>query len=120
FFFMVDANLLLPYFFGKSQVLTWVWGSTEFTFPVFSLGEGFERIYSLDFFLITMLTFFAPVLCFIVGLAHRPGQLFRFLSHSTSAYAALGPLSAIGVLTYLISGKAISLLTGDTKQAGLG
>ena len=118
FFFMVDANLLLPYFFGKSQVLTWVWGSTEFTFPVFSLGEGFERIYSLDFFLITMLTFFAPVLCFIAGLAHRPVKLFRFLSHSTAAYAALGPLSAIGVLTYMISGKAIFLVTGDTQQAG--
>ncbi len=120
FLFMVDANLLLPYFFGESQIVTWVWGQTEFTLPVFNLGTGFERIYSLDFFLITMITFFAPVLCFIVGLAHRPLRMFKFLSHSTAAYAALGPLSAIGVLTYMISGKAIFLVTGDTNQSGQG
>lgn len=120
FLFMVDANLLLPYYFGHSQVVTWVWGQTEFSMPVFNLGAGFERIYSLDFFLITMLTFFAPVLCFIVGLAHRPLRMFKFLSHSTAAYAALGPLSAIGVVTYMISGKAIFLVTGDTNQAGPG
>ena len=45
-----------------------------------------------------------------------PLKLIRFISHSTVMYAALGPLSSIGVLTYLISGKAIFLVTGDKDQ----
>jgi len=31
-------------------------------------------------------------------------------------YAALSPLSSVGVLSYLASGKAIFLVTGDKKQ----
>ena len=63
-----------------------------------------------------MLAFFAPVLCFIIGLAHQPAKLFRFLSQSTVLYAALSPLSSIGVLAYMVSGKAIFLVTGDNAQ----
>ncbi|RMF02202.1 MAG: hypothetical protein D6772_03790, partial [Bacteroidetes bacterium] len=117
FLFMVNANLLLPYFFGQTQMVTFSLGQRELVFPVRLLGAHFESIYTLDFFLITMLTFFAPVLCFILALASKPLKLFRFLSHSTALYAALGPLSSIGVLTYLVSGRAIFLVTGDTQQS---
>ncbi|GAB4242723.1 MAG: hypothetical protein Kow0027_01340 [Saprospiraceae bacterium] len=116
FLFMVNANLILPYFFGKSQIMTVEMGGTALTFPVMVLHEAFMNIYSPDFFAITMLTFFAPVLCFILAMALKPLKLFRFLAHSTALYAALGPLSSIGVLAYLISGKAIFLVTGDKQQ----
>jgi hypothetical protein len=116
FIFMVNANLLLPYFFGHARDITFVLGGIEFILPVMVLDDQFGTIYSADFFVITMLTFFAPVLCFILAMAHKPRKLFRFLSHSTALYAALGPLSSIGVITYMISGKAIFLVTGDTKQ----
>lgn len=116
FFFMIDANLMLPWFFGERNDLTWVTGGMEFTMPVYSLGHGFDPIYSTDFFLITLLTFFAPVLCFLIGLARQPLKLFKFISHSTALYAALGPLSALGVITYFISGKAVFLVTGDIAQ----
>lgn len=118
FMFMVNANLLLPYFFGQWQNITYVLGGTEFVFPVLTLDSGFGVIYDWDFFLITMSTFFAPVLCFILALAHKPMKLFKFLSHSTALYAALSPLSSLGVIAYMISGKAIFLVTGDTKQQG--
>jgi hypothetical protein len=81
-----------------------------------ALDAGFQVIYGWDFYLITLLTFFAPVLSFIVAMANQPLKLFRFLSHSTALYAALTPLSSIGVLAYMISGKAIFLVTGDQKQ----
>lgn len=116
FFFMIIANLLLPYFFGQSQSLTFEFGTSEIIFPIYTLGSGFEAIYSLDFFLVTLMTFFAPVLCFVIGLRKTPFKLTRFVSHSTAIYAALGPLSSIGVLAYLISGKAIFLVTGDKHQ----
>lgn len=116
FLFMLNANLILPMFFGYRQDLTFVVGKQEFLFPILALSPGFEVIYDWDFFTITLLTFFAPVLSFVVALANKPAQLFRFLSHSTALYAALSPLSSIGVVAYLISGKAFFLVTGDTRQ----
>ncbi len=116
FLFMLNANLALPLFFGHSQELTFVVGGQEFLIPILALNPGFEVIYDWDFFAITILTFFAPVLSFVLALAHKPLKLFRFLSHSTALYAALSPLSSIGVIAYLISGKAFFLVTGDVNQ----
>ena len=118
FTFMVIANLVLPVLFGRSQPLSLELGGETFVFPILALETGFEVIFTPDFYIITMLTFFAPVLCFIIGLAHKPIKLFKFLCHSTALYAALGPLSAAGVLGYLMSGKAIFLVTGDKNQSG--
>ena len=116
FLFMINANLLLPYFFGAWQDLTFVVGGQEIVMPLLALNQGFEVIYNLDFFLITLLTFFAPVLCFILALAHQPLKLIRFLGYSTALYAALSPLSSLGVIAYMISGKAVFLVTGDVNQ----
>lgn len=114
FLFMVVANLAIPFYFGQQQIVTFELGGTTMTFPVMTLGSGFDILYTWDFYLITMLTFFAPVTCFIIGMWRTPIRLTRFISHSTSLYAALGPLSSIGVLSYLVTGKALFLVTGDT------
>ncbi|RMG68924.1 MAG: glycosyltransferase [Bacteroidetes bacterium] len=119
-FFMLNANLLMPTIFGQEQPLTLSLGGEEVVLPILTLESGFNQIFTLDFFLITLLTFLAPVMCFILGLAHRPGKLFRFLSHSTALYAALGPLSSMGVLSFAITRKAIFLVTGDKQQGGRG
>ncbi|MEZ4927206.1 MAG: glycosyltransferase [Saprospiraceae bacterium] len=117
FLFMINANLALPYFFGFSQDITFVVAGSEFRMPMIALNPDFQVIYGWDFYLITILTFFAPVLSFIVALLHKPLKLFKFLSHSTAIYAALTPLSSLGVIAYFISGKAFFLVTGDQKQA---
>ncbi len=116
FLFMVVANLMLPFYFGLQQDLTLEIYNQSFVLPIYVLDSGFQSIYTIDFFMITLLTFFAPVLCFIIALIHRPLKMIKFISHSTAMYAALGPLSSIGVLSYLISGKAIFLVTGDKKD----
>lgn len=113
FLFMLNANLALPYYFGVDQVVTFELGSTATTFHTVGLFNAFNSLYSADFFLITLLTLIAPILCFIIGLAHRPLRLVRFLAQSTALYAALGTLSSIGVAAYLFSGKAQFLVTGD-------
>lgn len=117
FLFMVNANLALPYFFGHSQDVTFVLGGQEFRLPIVALDTRFQVIYGWDFYLITLMTFFAPVFSFVIALARQPIKLFRFLSHSTALYAALTPLSSLGVLAYMVSGKAIFLVTGDQKQS---
>lgn len=116
FLFMLNANLALPYFFGVQRDITFVVGGSEYQAPLISLAPGFQVIYGWDFYLITLMTFFAPVLSFILSLAAQPLKLFRFLSQSTALYAALTPLSSIGVLAYFVSGKAFFLVTGDSNQ----
>lgn len=116
FMFMLNANLALPYFFGVHRDITFVVSGAEYQIPIISLAPGFQVIYGWDFYLITLMTFFAPVLSFIVSLAAQPLKLFRFLSQSTALYAALTPLSSIGVLAYFVSGKAFFLVTGDQNQ----
>ena len=116
FLFMIVANLMLPLYFGVRQDLTIEVANQSLILPIYTLAEGFQSIYTVDFFVITLLTFFAPVLCFMIALIHRPFKMIKFISHSTAMYAALGPLSSIGVLAYLVSGKAIFLVTGDKKN----
>ncbi len=116
FLFMLNANLILPMFFGYRQKLTFIFAGQEILIPMWGLSPGFEMIYDWDFFAITLLTLFAPVLGFVLALANQPLKLFRFLSHSTALYAALSPLSSIGVIAYMISGKAFFLVTGDVQQ----
>ncbi|MEZ4776711.1 MAG: glycosyltransferase family 2 protein [Bacteroidia bacterium] len=120
FLFMVNANLLLPFILGQSQPLTFAIAGQEFVIPIVSLQAGFGVIFTPDFYMITLLTFFAPVLCFIVGMWRTPLKLYRFLSHSTALYAALGPLSTVGVLSFLFTKKAIFLVTGDNFSQGKG
>jgi cellulose synthase/poly-beta-1,6-N-acetylglucosamine synthase-like glycosyltransferase len=119
FVFMLNANIVLPLLFGKIVHMTWVVGGKPWTMPVVVLRQGFEVIYSKDFFFITVLTFLSPVLCFVLAFFTRPLKLFKFLSHSTALYAALAPLSSIGVLAYLCTRKATFLVTGDIADKGV-
>lgn len=116
FLFMLNANIALPYLFGVERTMTIELGGHATTFATMGLFNAFNMLYSADFFLITVLTLVAPVLCFIIGLAHRPVRMVRFLAQSTALYAALGTLSSIGVVAYLFSGKAQFLVTGDTAS----
>lgn len=117
FLFMVNTNILMPSLFGHTQNLTWVFSGNEIVMPVTELDKGFSLIYTPDFYIMTMLTFIAPILCFIMALRRTPGKLLKFLSHSTALYAALSILSTIGVIAYMVSGKAIFLVTGDKTQS---
>lgn len=116
FLFIINANLVIPILFGTPRPLTVSFGGSEFVLPLRGLHAGFEAVYSLDFFLITLLTLFAPILCFIIELGARPVRLFRFLCRSTTIYAALGPLASLGVFSYLVTGKATFLVTGDRSN----
>ena len=106
----------MPSLFGHTREMTWVVGGSDWAIPITELDKSFSLIYSWDFFLITMLTFLSPVFCFIIAMRKTPFKLIRFLSFSTALYAALSILSSIGVIAYIISGKAIFLVTGDKKQ----
>ncbi|MCC7053837.1 MAG: glycosyltransferase [Gemmatimonadaceae bacterium] len=120
FLFVIDANLLFTMLFSHPRPLTAVLAGHELVLPMRALDARFAVVSSWDFFLVTVLTFVAPVLCFIVELARTPRELFSFLCRSSVIYSALGPLSSLGVVGYLLSGTATFLVTGDRGTANTG
>ena len=116
FFFMIIAGLGLPFLLGQNLELTWVVMGQELTVPVRALPAEMTRIFTPDFFAITVMTLFAPILCFVFEHWRHPVRLFKFLSKSTALYAALSPLSALCVIGYLLTGKARFLVTGDKSD----
>lgn len=116
FFFMIIAGLGLPFMLGQSRELTWVVMGQELAVPVRALPAEMTRIFTPDFFAITVMTLFAPILCFVFEHWRHPVRLFKFLSKSTALYAALSPLSALCVIGYLLTGKARFLVTGDKSD----
>jgi cellulose synthase/poly-beta-1,6-N-acetylglucosamine synthase-like glycosyltransferase len=111
--FIICASLIIPNMWGFSNPVNVMAYGQGFTPAIDPSNAVFDVFGGLDFFLITLLTFMAPILCFIIELASRPLYLLRFLCHSTVLYAGLCALSTVGVLTYLVTGKATFLVTGD-------
>ncbi len=116
FLFILDANIIFPRIFGQPQSLTFTIGSAHFLIPSWRMNPAFDALGGPDFFFITVFTLLAPILCFLIELAPRPLELFRFLSRSTAVYGALGPLSAVGVVFYLATGQAVFHVTADSSS----
>lgn len=116
FVFMLIAGLGMPFLLGSERDLTWVIAGQEISVAVRLLPPELTSIFTPDFFAITVLTLFAPILCFILEHWREPVRLWKFLSRSTALYAALSPLSAICVAGYALTGKARFLVTGDVNS----
>lgn len=82
-----------------------------------AIPDVFSRLYNWDFFLVTVLTIMAPILCFILALRYEGRRLFKFLCHSTALYATLSPVTTLAVFGYLLTGKARFLVTGDADAS---
>ncbi|MEO6488379.1 MAG: glycosyltransferase family 2 protein [Ferruginibacter sp.] len=113
FLFMIDANIVFTVLYGQSHPITILGNNVPHLLPTVALNSRFAEVFTPDFFAITLVTFFSPILCFIIAMAKEPRRLYKFLSHSTTVYASLSTLSAIGVLSYLVTRKATFLVTGD-------
>lgn len=118
--FVIDANLVLVSLFGYWQPLSIALGNSHIVLPTLRLNQNFGVLTGVDFFLITLMTLLAPVLCFIVEMWRRPIQLFRFLGKSTAIYGTLGPLSCLGVMLYAFTGKAVFHVTADGGSGSIG
>lgn len=117
FLFMVNAQFLFPFVLGEIRPMTLVVLDHDFIVPVLTLRSEMARVFSADFYAITLLTIIAPVLCFVIDLWRTPLRLLRFLTHSTALYAALSTLSFLSVLGYVATRKAQFYVTGDASSA---
>ena len=120
FLFILDANVLLVSLFGVAQPMTLALGGSQLVLPLTIVDARFQAIMSPDFYAISLLAIVAPVLCFIADMWRTPVRLLKFLGNSTAAYGTLGPLSSIGVLLYLMTGKAVFHVTADRRSSAAG
>ena len=118
FIFMGLAGLVLPLTLGGYRTMTIELGGMDLSFGMLSLPPEMVKIFTPDFYAITILTLAAPILCFVFELWRTPLRLARFLGHSTALYAALSPLSSICVLGYALTRRAKFLVTGDVNGGG--
>jgi cellulose synthase/poly-beta-1,6-N-acetylglucosamine synthase-like glycosyltransferase len=116
FLFILDANLILINLFGQAQPVQLEFLNLQFNLPTRVLGGGFEALGGLDFFFMTALAIVAPILCFVIELWRKPMELLRFIGVSVTVYGALGGLSSLGVLFYLLTGKAVFHATADRSN----
>lgn len=119
FLYLIDANLILTTFFSRPQPITFMLAGYEFVVPAFSLHPGFNVVLGWDFYLITFMTLVAPIMCFVIEMYRKPLQLLKFLGKSTALYGTLGPLSCLGVVMYVLTGKAVFHVTAESGQSNL-
>lgn len=117
FIFMINTGIVLPLTMGVHQDVTFVLHGAEYVFPLIRMPDVFTSLYHWDFFLVTVLTILAPILCFILALRYQGRRLFKFLCHSTALYATLSPVTTLAVFGYLVTGKARFLVTGDADAS---
>lgn len=116
FIFMFMAAIVLPMTIGDRSVLTLETARGPLQIPVMLMPAEMNVLYTWDFFTITVFSMISPVLCFVFEMWKTPIRLLRFLTHSTSLYAALAPLSTICVFGYLLTRQARFLVTGDKRD----
>lgn len=116
-FFLVIFCLMLPYFFAELRPLHFsLFGQQLNIGSAYLLKESFNSIWNWDFYVITLLMIFAPVLgCFKLILSH-PIKIIRLLFLSTVPFLSTMVICVIGILTYLLTGKAAFLVTGNKNE----
>jgi len=112
------ADILLPLVgLMLSGATLIVWGA--FAFSAFAWPRaGGHHSPGVAFVAFSAAALLGPTACFVVELSRRPLRLFGLLGVGTIVYGGLAVLSAIGLLGYTFSRRAIFLVTGDTRHDG--
>jgi cellulose synthase/poly-beta-1,6-N-acetylglucosamine synthase-like glycosyltransferase len=118
-FFLLLFCMLLPFFFGEARVLNLsLLGSDIRLWTTYPLSEGFHSIWTWDFYTVTILMMFAPILGCIRTAVSHPWKTIRLLFLSCVPYLSLMIVSTVGILTFLLNRKVEWAVTGD-KQGTL-
>lgn len=115
--FMVVFCLLIPLMFGTWRPSTMQAGGYElFTMPTLMLGGGFGGLWTWGYFLVTAICTLAPVLgCFSI-VARYPRRGTKMFLMSGIPYLSLLVMSTATIVSYVISQKAVFVVTGDRTK----
>jgi hypothetical protein len=115
-FFLLLFCMLFPFFFGEARVLNLsLLGSDIRLWTTYPLSEGFHSIWTWDFYTVTILMMFAPILGCIRTAVSHPWKTIRLLFLSCVPYLSLMIVSTVGILTFLLNRKVEWAVTGDKQ-----
>lgn len=116
FIFMIMTAIILPVSIGERSVLTVETLFGQAYLPVILMPDAMNKLYSWDFYAITVITILGPILCFILAMWKTPLTLLKFLANSTALYATLSPLTSLCVIGYVFTRKARFLVTANQSD----
>jgi cellulose synthase/poly-beta-1,6-N-acetylglucosamine synthase-like glycosyltransferase len=115
--FLFVANAALPLVLGEQRPLVIDFMGWRFhLMSAYFLEPRFRQLWHLDFYFITLLGMFAPIICYCGSLIRRPRETARLLLKSCVPYVSLIVISTLSVLSYLCTRKAEFLTTGDRRE----
>ncbi len=116
-FYVLIANAILPMLLAEKHMLSVnLLGKSFDLMPAYFMEPRFKELWTLDFYLITIISMFSPIFCYLEKMYSHPGKIIKLLFKSAVPYIALIFVSTIGVLTYLFTGKAGFHATGDRSE----
>ncbi|MFH1653465.1 MAG: glycosyltransferase family 2 protein [Pseudomonadota bacterium] len=118
--FLLVANVMLPILFNQQPegvlFVEPLFGKTLKLWPVWMMDPRFGITWSWDFLVVTLISMFSPVFGFMLQmLPFRPKKFLGFMAKSTAAYVSLMVATFMATVDYLIHGKALFLVTGDSS-----
>jgi len=117
--FLLTLGTILPAYFSHFR-----YPGSFFLMPVPENKNAFDYLihvryhifWSVDFYVLMVLTIFSPMLPVIFDLRKQPRKLFQYLAVSNFVYLACLVAEAASVLAFLVTGKAFFRNTHDAAQ----
>jgi cellulose synthase/poly-beta-1,6-N-acetylglucosamine synthase-like glycosyltransferase len=116
--FLLVYAVSMPIFFARSETLELSLGRLEISlWTVFPLSEEIQSVWTWDFFLITVLNVFAPVLGSLRPLVRHPLRTIKLLILSCVPYLSLSVVSLLAVITFIANRRVEWNVTGARSGA---
>jgi cellulose synthase/poly-beta-1,6-N-acetylglucosamine synthase-like glycosyltransferase len=104
-FILFIPALFLVYIFIANALLPFL--------LAYFMEPRFEKVWTFDFYLITLIGMFSPIFCYFGSIFSHPKRIIKLLFKSAVPYISLILVCVCGILNYVFTRKAVFLTTGD-------
>lgn len=117
-FYLFIANALLPVLLAEKHTLSMtVFNQTFNLMPAYFLEPKFKQLWTVDFYIMTILGMFSPIFCCFSRVFLQPRKIGKLLLKSAVPYISLILVALCGILNYLFTRKAVFLTTGERTDS---
>lgn len=114
------ANAFLPMLLAEKHNLSiTLFGRTFELMSAYFMEPRFEKVWTFDFYLITLIGMFAPIFCYFGSIFSHPKKIIKLLFKSAVPYISLILVCMCGILNYVFTRKAVFLTTGDKTDGSM-
>lgn len=115
------ANAFLPMLLAEKHTLSITLFDRRFELmSAYFMEPRFKNLWTLDFYLITLVGMFSPIFCYFGSVFSRPKKIIKLLFKSAVPYISLILVCTSGILNYIFTRKAVFLATGDKTADSAG